>query len=236
MNLYGCVRWLVKALGFTKYYVVNKVNARFLEPPFRKKVITIGPAGFDGFYLLGVCSYIKENYDTSDYLFSGASVGAWISLYMTYKGDHDKIAQLLVENKMYMGVSVSQILQMHKLLMMTNFQSEDFDLDRLFIGVTTLGRTNVHTDFVSLEDATDCCLASSHIPLITGPLLHCYKNSYAFDGGFSEFPYLPDEVLHLHPHIWGQCNETYDFEELYRRGYEDSAKYGKQILDSIFKS
>ena len=57
---------------------------------------------------------------------------------MTYKGNHDKIAQLLVENKMYMGVSVSQILQMHKLLM-TNFQSEDFDLDRLFIGVTTLG-------------------------------------------------------------------------------------------------
>jgi hypothetical protein len=228
----------VKALGFSKYYVVNKVNVQFLEKknPFRKKVIKISSTGFYGFYLLGVCSYIKANYDTSEYLFSGASIGSWISLYMTYKGDHDKIAQLLVDNKMYMGVSVSQLLQMHKLLMMTNFHSDDFDLDRLFIGVTTVGHVIVHTDFDSLEDATDCCMASSHIPFITGPMLNCYKNRYAFDGGFGD-AYLPDEILHLHPNIWGQCNEKkYDFEELYRRGYEDSAKYGKQILDGIFKS
>jgi hypothetical protein len=240
MNIFECVKWLVvKVFGFnTKYYVVNAVNARFLEEekPFRKKVITISPSGFCGFYVLGVCKYIKEHYDTSDYLFSGASIGSWISLYMTYKGEHDKIAKLLVDNKMYTGVTISQILQMHKMLMLSNFHSDDFDLDRLFIGVTTFGRTNVHTDFVSLQDAVDCCLASSHIPFMTGPLLHCYKNNYALNGAFSESPYLTNEVLHLHPNIW-RCNEKkYDFEEMYQLGYEDTAKYGKEMLDGIFKS
>ena len=51
------------------------------------KMISISPAGIYGFYTLGTCAYIKENYDVSDYIFSGASAGSWNSLYMVLKND-----------------------------------------------------------------------------------------------------------------------------------------------------
>jgi hypothetical protein len=52
-----------------------------------KKLITISPGGFKGFYLLGVLAYIKEKYDTSNLIYSGASAGAWNGLFMCYKGE-----------------------------------------------------------------------------------------------------------------------------------------------------
>ena len=55
-----------------------------------KKIITLSPGGFRGFYVLGICKYIKENYDLSDYVFSGASAGAWNSLFLCYDGEMDK--------------------------------------------------------------------------------------------------------------------------------------------------
>ena len=245
MNLFGAIQWLfLKAFVYnTKYYISNKTNATYSEKdkPFDKKVITISQAGYYGYYVMGVCDYIKEHYDTSAYVFSGASAGSWMSLFMTYKGPHKTIAKLLIDNKMYKNASVAQLLQIKKQLVLTNFKSEDFDLDRAFVAVTTFGMSNIHTDFVDLEDALDCCLASSHIPLITGPLLNSYKNRYAFDGGVSESPYLTGEVLHLHPNIWGRQHKQefkiykkdYDLEELYRRGYEDTKEYGKETLDRV---
>ena len=55
-----------------------------------KKLIIITPGGLKGFYVLGICSYIKENYNISDYVFSGASAGSWNSLFLSYKHDPKK--------------------------------------------------------------------------------------------------------------------------------------------------
>lgn len=52
-----------------------------------KELITISPGGFKGFYLLGVSTFIKENYDTEDLIYSGASAGAWTALFLSYKGE-----------------------------------------------------------------------------------------------------------------------------------------------------
>ena len=54
-----------------------------------KKVITISPGGFRGFYMLGLCKYLKENYELEDYIFSGASAGAWNSLFLSLKENDD---------------------------------------------------------------------------------------------------------------------------------------------------
>ena len=35
--------------------------------------------------------------------------------------------------------------------------------------------TNIYTDFYDLEDALNCCVASSNIPFITGNLFNKYK-------------------------------------------------------------
>ena len=49
-----------------------------------KKIISISPAGYKGFYVMGVCKYIKQNYNLDNYVFTGASAGAWNSLLLCF--------------------------------------------------------------------------------------------------------------------------------------------------------
>jgi hypothetical protein len=125
------------------------------------------------------------------------------------------------------------------------YRTKDFDLDRLFIGLTTFGQTNIYTDFENLEDAIDCCIASSHIPFITGQILHHYKNKCVFDGGFGTHPYINTNKVELHisPNIWNQNEKIkfnmlkkdfFNLENLFDKGYEDTREYGKEKLDRIF--
>ena len=52
-----------------------------------KKIISISPGGLKGIYILGTCTYLKQNFNFDDYIFSGASAGSWNSLVMCYKKD-----------------------------------------------------------------------------------------------------------------------------------------------------
>ena len=119
-----------------------------------------------------------------------------------------------------------------------------------------LQKTNtfIYTDFLNLSDALDCCIASSHIPLITGGLFNFYKNKLSFDGGFSRYPYLnlTSDSCHIHSNIWNVNH--YDNNNIFRRikdviqlilpskknhlelyfeGY-DNALNNKIFLDKIF--
>lgn len=211
-----------------------------------KNVIKIAPGGLNGFYMMGICTYIKEHYDLDNYIFSGASAGAWNSLYMCYKGNtttfHNNILNLNFEN-------VTSLLEIQHLLknnIMKKFSEEDFDLNRLFIGVTIFDKwgfqNTIFSKFTSLEDAVECCIASSHIPLITGGIFNIYKNFYAFDGGFSVNPYIKkNETMFIKYNMWSKkrtCpldiisyNITeYNFTQSFINGYNDS-KNNKQILD-----
>jgi predicted acylesterase/phospholipase RssA len=60
-----------------------------------KSLIYISPGGFKGLYMLGVSTFIKNTYDTSDYIFSGASAGAWVSLFMTCKKDNEELIRII---------------------------------------------------------------------------------------------------------------------------------------------
>ena len=59
-----------------------------------------------------------------------------------------------------------------------------FDLKKIFIGVTTfknfMPNIQIYSDFDDLEDAINCCMASSHIPLITGGISNRYKDMFSF--------------------------------------------------------
>jgi hypothetical protein len=165
---------------------------------------------------------------------------------MTLKNDPKFMTEILVKNELYRKKNVFQIENEIKNNMLKYYRASDFDLDRLFVGVTTIRQTNIYTDFQNLEDAIDCCIASSHIPFITGSIVYRYKNKCAFDGGFSNYPYLNTNqaVLHITPNIWNQ-NDKVDFnllkkdffnlEKLFEKGYSDTAKYGKEILDDTLE-
>jgi hypothetical protein len=246
----------IKKINKKKFLILNKKNiiydeinankfANSDEYLKNKKTITISQAGYYGFYLLGVCMYIKEHYNTDNCIFSGASAGALCSLFMTIKNNPKKMMDLIVVNENYKNKNAIEMLQITKKIIFTNFSEKDFELNSLFITVNTINQTNIYTDFENFEDVLNCCEASSHIPYISGPKTLEYKDKFVFDGGFCKNPYLDSlqQILHIHPNIWGQNakipfilykTNPVDFEKLYERGYQDTLKFGKETLDKLF--
>lgn len=177
-----------------------------------KKLITISPGGFKGFYLLGILTFLKENYDLNNFIYSGASAGSWNGLFMCYKGDPLDFVFKLLDSNLKKAKSITELELFLKYKLLSSYKEEEFDLRRLFIGVTTfkncVPRKNIFSDFYSLEDAINCCIASSHIPFITGGITNKYHNMFTFDGGFCNYPYLLNDnfVLHVAPSMWQDLN------------------------------
>ena len=223
----------------------NDIEAFLKENSFikNKRIISISPGGLKGFSMLGVVKYLKQNYNLDNYIFSGASAGAWNSLVLCFKHDVSEFEKDILDSTLQMSRSVSEMEYQMKYKLLSKYKTEDFDLRRLFIGVTTVSsyktNTTIFSGFDSLEDALNCCVASSHIPLITGGLTNVYRNMYTFDGGFSKYPYLNinRSALHITPSMWRKTQsmslsvsdyttlfskDNYNFNELINKGYEDA--------------
>ena len=230
----------------------------FLMPPPPKFIIN-KPAGYYGFYTLGITHYIKDNYDLSEYKFSGASAGAWNSLFSVYKKNNTVLITLLLSdvNKLK-DPSIYEIQNALKKTLLQHTTYNDYDFSKLYIGVTSVrGVKNVtcdiYTKFETLEDAIDCCFASSHIPLITGGIINRYKKIISLDGGFSTYPYIKitDNIFIIEPWMWQEPQIKYiprivsriivgmfpqkqiSAEELYEKGWRD-AEMNKHVLDKEF--
>ena len=65
-------------------------------PIMKSNIINIYPGGLHGFYMMGICKYIKNHYNLNNCKFYGASAGSWNGLYLTYK-DKEK-DDLFIEN------------------------------------------------------------------------------------------------------------------------------------------
>ena len=231
-----------------------------------KKLITISPGGYKGFYLLGILTYIKEKYETENLIYSGASAGSWNGLFMCYKGNPLSFVYNLLDYNIKNTQSITELEYFMKYKLLTSYKTDDFVLRRLFIGVTTIKGfapfTNIFSEFETLEDAINCCIASSHIPLITGGLTNKYHNMFTFDGGFSNYPYLDKErMVHVSPSMWQEIHtknaeptlmtsvkrgifsikkyseffsvSKNNLLELFDDGYQD-AKKNKSYLDTLF--
>lgn len=226
-----------------------------------KKVITVSPAGYKGFYQMGICKFIKENYKLDDFLFSGSSAGSWVSLYLCHKKDFQHFENTILNDSLLNSKTIFELEQNIKENIINNYSSEDFDLEKLFIGTTTVSfkkrvptfEGTVFCGFETVEDAIDCCIASSHIPFICGKILHYYRNKLVFDGVFGgKKSYLrPDnskDELHIFPNIFIKkkfgiarvfsfttlfSRNKFDFKKEIEKGYKD-AKENKRFLDDFF--
>lgn len=201
-----------KQMFFSKDKEIYLESNEFIRD---KKLISISPGGIRGFYLLGILSFIKENYDLEDYIFSGASAGAWNALFMCYNKDPREFIFQILNSDIIKTKNIYDTEYIMKYKLLETCKEEDFDLRRLFVGVTTIQKwssiTNIFSDFNDLEDAINSCIASSHIPLLTGGLTNRYYNKYTFDGGFSNYPYLniKTSILHVSPMMF-QENEYFN--------------------------
>ena len=221
-----------------------------------KKYITIMPGGIRGFYMLGICKYLQETENLSDFYYLGASAGAWCSLICCYNKDIDSLMNELFQNNyLYTNITSPNDLQYKfRRFLLDNYNSNDFDLSKLNIGLCQLEYLNLETkiisNFNSLERAIDCCIVSSHIPYITSKgLIKRFDNKIVFDGGLtSGFPpkYMP-VYYNINPSLYDEqysntkfllqlikFNHTSDsLQEMYNLGYEN-AKKNKIMIKDIF--
>lgn len=263
--LFVAVPFSIRNTVLTLYKKTGQKQIENLEPLLEEKpnskLIISTPGGLFGFYFMGISAYIKENYDLTDYIFSGASAGAWNSLFLSLKDDPDAFTKELLKNNLKSIKSISQLESRMKSVILKKYDDCCFDLDKLYLGVSVLDKSEfklcIYNDFTDLEDAVDCCIASSHIPFITGGAFNKYRNKISFDGGFYSYPYLnvTTPSLIIAPDIWAEnktstttnvtvinCNFDnlinfnkfpMDLTKLYNAGYEDSKK-NKEYLDNIF--
>lgn len=198
--------------------------------------ISIQPAGLTGFYTLGICSYMKENYDLSQYNVIGSSSGAWNALYLVNK-DEEFIPKLLSQDFCHKSENIHELQQNMKYYLLNTYIIDDFDLDRLYICTSSYHKVyfklRVHHYFKDLEDVIDCCIASSHIPLITSYYFwNTYKDKTTFDGGLFNLPdfIYGENIKHkiiLNPYIFES--------KLFRNFLSNMIKYDITNLTSFYK-
>ena len=245
------------------YYLHNSKQNHNFNLNDSQKVISISPAGLKGFYSFGVALYLKEHYELQDIIYSGASAGSWIALYMAHKGDPLEIPFKLMEIDYEKISSVFELQVNLKNLFLDHYTVDDFDMNKMFVGVTGVHNlqlvSNIYSQFDTLIDALDACIASSHIPFISGGLITKYNDVISFDGGLVNYPYVnfSKPILHINPSMWKSekrylldtCTEkdTLDLVNCYiglktsnlknvtqmlEQGYSDCMK-NRDILDSI---
>lgn len=228
----------------------NLLNVNDFNKP-HESLISISPGGLTGFYSLGVSSYIKDNYDVSKYNFLGASAGSWNSLLFTCKySSEEVINDLLSKHIFYTASSLPELTEGIGNHILTKYEDDDFNLDKLYISVSKLNilrfKPKIMYNFTDLNDAVDGCLSSSYIPFITSKFRRMPINNIIMDGGINGFP--PKQInayLNIYPSMWGKefppgsgfkypSNQDY-FTDMYLDGYQDTKK-NKKILDDFFES
>ena len=234
-------------LIFNLFTVIN-VND-FSKP--NDSLISISPGGLTGFYSLGVSSYIKDNYDVSKYSFLGASAGSWNSLLFTckYPGEY-VLNTLLSRDVLYKAITLPELTEGLGNHILTNYNSDDFQLDRLYISVSKLDmlrfKPQIIYNFTNLNDAVNGCLSSSYIPFVTSKFRRMPINNVIMDGGINSFP--PKQIrayLNIYPSMWGRdfpigsgfkYPSSHDyFTDMYLQGYQDTKK-NKKVMDEFFKN
>jgi hypothetical protein len=123
---------------------------------------------------------IKDNYNLEDYLYSGKSSSSWYDLFMCYKKDSRKFIYDLLDYNFSQIKSIQALKIYVKYKLLSFYNSDDFDLEKLIIGIKKIygykKNSTLFSNFNYLEEAINCCIASSHIPFVTGNFFNKYKN------------------------------------------------------------
>lgn len=230
--------------------IFNKINKRVrivkdedinddnINKILDKKIIKIAPEGIYGFYDFGISLFIKLNYNLTNYIFSGVSSGSWNSLFLTFNKDIKKFVDIIFDSEIREIKSLFTIQQYLKKKILLNYNNDDFDLEKLYICVLQIDnfrfKNIIYTNFLNLEDAINCCIASSNIPFVTGKLYYKYQNKLSFDGLFLKYPYLylNNTSVNINNNMF-LVNKSKDINILFKEGFTDSLLH-KEELDGYF--
>ena len=209
--------------------------------------IIISPSGYYGFYTLGICHYIKKNYDIKNKNIFGFSSGSFNGMYLSvYKKKQRKLLKYLLKMGYYKNLN--EISKKFKNKIIKKFNINDFN-NKLSIGLTHVNKLQMYNSFNTIEDLIDCCYGSSFIPYVTiKKMIYYYNNKITFDGALyykllKKNKEKNDNILIINTKIFGRYKKMFTFKQLIKPkqgtynlfllGYSD-AKKNKLMLDKYF--
>lgn len=158
------------------------------------KYLYLAPGGFTMPYTLGICRFIKEHYNLSEFKFIGASAGSWLSVYLAsnmYLTDNlIKDYSEIFEDKgvFYKWHNISPFLvdEFKKSIKDTTFIREK----RIKVSISNYENKMITNklvdDYENLDELLNLCSISSFIPLLSGVNIPRRNNLITFDGYFTE--------------------------------------------------
>lgn len=160
------------------YKVTNHVNAD----------IIICPSGRYGAYQLGICHYIKNNFDIKHKKILGFSAGSLNAIFLSIHKEHNNDCL-----KHFFKIKSKKIpvLLKKSLHVIESYNINEYDIKNVYIGVSTINGLVIHNNFITIQDIARCCIASSFVPYLTHNDIFCfYKNKLSLDGGIYHKQYL----------------------------------------------
>jgi hypothetical protein len=222
------------------------IYKRIEIPPLDSDIL-IAPGGYKGIYMLGICHYLKNHFEIDDKIITGLSCGSLLSLFLKLKDDLDQpfIGEIF---KLNSNSSISTLLQELLNIVLTQYKTEDFDLTKIQIGVTTFKGFEIFDKFLNLKDIASCCTSSCFVPFVTyTDLLLIYHNRITFDGGVF-YKILKrrkkEKTFIITSSMFGRYSESLlsgfikpkcSYYQLYLNGYHD-ARIHHAYLEQHFKA
>lgn len=229
------------------FILINKIyNHKIIFNIINDPDIIIAPAGNMGYYCLGICHYIKQNYNIENKKIVGFSSGTLNTIFMGLKPKYEKkYLDRLFKMKLNTNMNLNILLKK------TNNLLYDLSLNKInmtnkyIITLDNMNTINQHNKFSEINELIKCCEASCFIPLLSSNFLIKYhKNNSSFDPGIYYKNYknyiINKKTLLISYRLFqrfrykidgfGLLKHNYNIYELYTLGYKD-AKINKLLLD-----
>jgi hypothetical protein len=218
---------------------IYKYNTIPIKPLEMEPDIIYNTGGYYGYYQLGVCHYIKNNFEYKNKVTLGISAGTWVNLFMALGHDKTDIFLKDIFEKIPSDTPINKLPDYFKSII-GEYKFEDFNLSKMNIAVTDLGnqKMTLYNNFLSLDEVIRCCTASSFIPLVTyNDIIFFYNNKLSVDGGLFKKKFLKNinskktliikydmfKRFKWYPFV-SVIKPKYSFRELYNLGYKDALK------------
>jgi len=213
--------------------------------------IIIKPGGRYGFYMSGICHYIKNHFDIKNKKILGVSAGAWSGLLMNIKKEH---TNMLIRDILKKQSNKIHIIMNNIKNAFNQYPLTMFEIDNLYIATTNVSKRefSIHHDFLFMNEVTLCCESSSFIPGLTCKnLFNFYKHNLSLDGGFcfkkylKKLDFLEKKPLIISHKMFGRHEKTKLYDNvikkypknhsyyLYIKGYHDAKVNHAYFLDYL---
>lgn len=225
------------------WFILYKPKINLIDDPD----IVLAPGGLMGFYVLGICHFIKNNYDIKNKKIIGFSAGSLNTIFLSLNKHYDNIfLEELFKLNLHGTMPLPSILN-KTIHLINTFHISHFDTTNNYIAVTTnYNKLEGYNKFLNTSDMTKCGISSSFVPFITyRDIFYFYKGKSTVDGGLLYKKYKgqmkPNKHLILNYKMfkrynnynipgYGLLNKNCSIYDLYILGYSDAFNH-KSMLD-----